>query len=283
MQQHAHCLICGSANLNPLQAYSEAHLARCIDCSFVFCSRIPSNEELAKHYDGYPRATELPALTKKRYHEILERLEQLCSGRRILDVGCGDGHFLEVALERGWKAYGTEFTDDAVRVCRDKGIEMRQGPLSKDMFSEAFDVVTSFEVIEHINNPVAEMKIIYDLLKPGGLFYCTTPNFNSTSRRFLGPKWNVIEYPEHLSYYTPGTLDQLFRNTGLKKTELITSGISVSRFRQSTGSSESGSKDQELRQKAESSLLLGTIKKMLNTILNLSNSGDSLKALYRKD
>ena len=57
---------------------------------------------------------------------------------------------------------------------------------------ESFDIVCSFEVIEHINNPREELSNFNKLLRPGGLVYCTTPNFNAVERYQLGSDWNVL-------------------------------------------------------------------------------------------
>ena len=97
------------------------------------------------------------------------------------------------------------YTD--IEICRKKGISMHKGVLNTENYEEeSFDIITSFEVIEHINNPIPELKNFYKLLRKGGLVYLTTPNFNSLLRYRLKSEYNVICYPEHLSYYTPKTL-----------------------------------------------------------------------------
>ena len=123
-------------------------------------------------------------------------------------VGCGRGWFLDEARKRGWKVYGTEYSEKAIEICEMSGIEMKKGQLNADLFeSESFDIVTSFEVIEHINNPNDDLKEVYKLLRQGGLYYCTTPNFNYAMRYYVKEKYNVIYYPEYLSYYTKKTLN----------------------------------------------------------------------------
>ena len=73
---------------------------------------------------------------------------------RILDVGCGHGFFLEIAKKRGWKVYGSDYADGCVDICTKKGIDMHRGTMTDDAFiPEMFDVITSFEVLEHINTP----------------------------------------------------------------------------------------------------------------------------------
>ena len=103
---------------------------------------------------------------------------------------------------------------------------MKKGSLNQgDFGDDYFDVITSFEVIEHINEPTQDLDCVKSIVRKGGLVYVTTPNFNSISRSILGSRWNVVEYPEHLCYYTPDTLSRLFKNKGFKKLRLtITQG-----------------------------------------------------------
>ncbi len=82
---------------------------------------------------------------------------------------------------------------------------------------ESFDVITSFEVIEHINNPSEELNTFNRLLRKKGLVYVTTPNFNSLLRYRFKAAYDVICYPEHLSYYTKSTIKNYFKNQDFKE------------------------------------------------------------------
>ena len=114
--QHNHCLICSSSNLTILPAYQKDYLVQCMSCKFVFCNRIPTNDELLNHYKKYNRGNELSPITLLRYNELLDKFEQFRQTNNILDIGCGDGYFLEAAKNRGWNVYGTEFTDEAIEI-----------------------------------------------------------------------------------------------------------------------------------------------------------------------
>ena len=93
-----------------------------------------------------------------------------------MDVGCGIGYFFDVAKSRGWEVYGTEYTDSAVTICEGKGITMNAGALNPQNYeAESFDVITSFEVIEHINTPKEEMARIFSLLRKGAIFTSLRP------------------------------------------------------------------------------------------------------------
>ena len=134
-------------------------------------------------------------------------------------------------------------------------------------------MITSFEVIEHINNPKEEIQIFSSILRSGGGVYVTTPNFNSASRLYLKDKWNVIEYPEHLSYYTRKTLSYLFEKNNFKTVEFQTTGISLSRISKSLGnaapSASAVNQDEELRSKTETKFIYKLAKKIINSLLTL--------------
>ena len=289
MPLHDHCLICSAVELENLPGYEKDYLCQCKACNFVFSRRIPTSEELNAHYEGYGRADYLSPITIKRYHELLDKMEKYRKTNRLLDVGCGIGYFLEVAKERGWEVYGTEFTDKAVEICEAKGINMQQGVLDpKHYDAESFDVITSFEVIEHINNPQPELANFHSLLRKGGLVYATTPNFNSLLRYRLKGAYNNICYPEHLSYYTPATLKKVFNSAGFKALSIEATGISITRLRQGTGKTEvtnaisQQSEDEQLRVAMEEKTYLQIAKKLANGILTMLGVGDSLKGWFTK-
>ncbi len=293
MELHTTCPLCTSEKLIKLRAYHEKKgLVRCGNCGFVFMERIPTAAELNDHYSvyAYEHAAEISPVTVKSYQRLLDEFEKFRSTNRILDAGCGQGFFLNEARKRGWEVYGTEYSERAVEICREKGIEMRTGALSENLFDpEFFDVITSFEVIEHINNPLEEIKLIKRFLRPGGLFYCTTPNFNSVMRYYLKENYNVIEYPEHLSYYTKRTLSKLLRGNGFKRIRFLTTGLSISRIQDSgktdkvqKASASEVSKDEMLRLQIERKWWLKLAKSLVNRVLTMTGTGLTLKGYFVK-
>lgn len=286
---HQHCLVCGSGKLKALSGFEKHHLVKCSSCGFVFCKPIPSKEELDKVYEGYGRNDYLSDLTIKAYEKVLDAMERYRKTNRLIDVGCGIGYFLEVAKRRGWEVYGTEFTEEAVQICEAKGVSMHLGVLNPSNYQpESFDVITSFEVIEHINNPREELGHFNRILRKGGLVYCTTPNFNAVERHMLKADWNVLGYPEHLSYYTPSTLKRVFKESGFKAQKVETTGISITRIKKSQGKSQqatisAASDDEKLRNQIAGNPLLGMVKDLINWKLTLLGVGNSLKGWFVKE
>lgn len=283
---HDKCIACNSKRVSMMLHYKRVPLMKCSDCCLVFAAHIPTEKQLADYYEHYGQGHYLSPLTVVRYNQWLNKFEEYRSTSNILDIGCARGYFLDEAKKRGWNVYGTEYSERLVSACRAKGIITRQGGLHPGIFSGVkFDVILSIEVIEHINNPNYEFEIIRNLLRPGGLFYCTTPNFNSLERLWLGEKFNVISWPEHLTYYTSRTLKRTAARHGFAPLKITTTGLSITRIRQSRGKTKQAvvsakSDDEVLRNVAERNFLLGKVKTMMNYLLNLSRTGMSLKGWF---
>ena len=151
-----------------------------------------------------------------------------------------------------------------------------------------FDVVCSFEVIELLVEPGIELDRFKAILRPGGLLYVTTPNFNCLARRLRPREWNVVNYPEHLMYFTPRTIARMAEQHGFRTLWVTTTGISLARWM--TGrrvadaqvKQQSKQRQEDLRARLESRPLLRVAKSMLNGALDLFKVGDSLKAGFQK-
>lgn len=288
------CVICAGTELVALPRFGSAHLVRCASCHLTFAGRRPSDVELAEHYRGYGSAWRDSEITRSRYRELLDSFEPFRKSNRILDMGCGAGYFLEEAAKRGWDAYGSEFGDLPLELSRDRGLTVVPAPLARDAFPPGhFDVVTSFEVVEHLRDPLSEAATLANLVRTGGLFYCTTPNFNALSRHLLGPRWEAIGYPEHLNYFTPRTITSWLRGFGFRQIELATTGLSPGQLlqhlplgaRRQAGAAGVGSSgvpdlDARVRAAAESKRVLQVGKAALNRSLTLLGAGDTLKARF---
>lgn len=290
MDQFKTCLLCGSDRLCAMQGYEKDHLCKCRSCGFVFAQRIPSQKELLDEYAQYARNDSISEITLKRYDELLQKFEKYRRNNAIIDVGAGDGQLISRAKQRRWNAYATEFDDRSVELCRQKGVSVHQGKLDAGNYEDDFfDVICSVEVIEHINNPLEEVRNFHKILRKGGLVYVTTPNLNSVSHKLLKNRWNIFHYPEHLCYYTPRTLEKLFKEAGFKKVWIETTGFSPGRFYQSVGSKQAqgsgpnNQNDEALRSKTETKFFWKLLKRTINGVLTLTKTGDNLKAAFVKE
>lgn len=134
----------------------------------------------------------------------------------LLDAGAGPGIFVSEAVRAGWQAYGLEPAAWAVS----HGREEYQVPMVKGNFKEPlslpmkqFDVVTLFDVIEHVPEPLALLQSAAAVLRPGGLLVLITPRFDSVLAQVLGRHWYCI-FPAHLQYFTSKSLRLILTAAG---------------------------------------------------------------------
>ncbi len=282
------CPVCGSTDHRPVPQRAKDHLVACGRCGMMFTGQEPTTEELVAYYGDYPVHEHISPVTVGRYDELVAAFAPWRHTNRMLDVGCGAGIFLERARIKGWEVHGTEFGQRALAACRSRGIAIIEGPLDPTNYPAAsFDVICSFEVLEHLTDPGTELRRMVSLLRPGGVLYITTPNYRSTGRLLAGPEWNVVNYPGHLNYFTPRTLARLARTCGLRTQHIRTTGISVQRVL------TRGSKDPErrrnasavqedLRTRLERNAFNRTMKRMADGTLALLGIGDTIKARFER-
>lgn len=289
-ESHTSCPICKFEAITTLPRYDRAFLHSCNSCTFIFSKSIPSDQELEAYYSNDYELTEFfSPITAKRYEEILDGFEHLKQTNNLLDVGSGSAFFAEIALQRGWNVYGTELTDKTIQQAEKKGINMSKGKLEDIQFeSDFFDLVVCIEVIEHVSFPKQFVSEIQRTLRKGGAAYISTPNFDSLLRRRLKGQFDVIGYPNHLSYFTAKTLKSLFSAHGFTKKSLVTNGISRTRLKTSTGKSNQAyvsetSDDEILRHRIEKKWYLRGLKSVANWFLNIFRLGDSIKATFIKN
>lgn len=210
----------------------QIEVYRCGRCKTVFLGKYSElyDDGLYAYYSKYFGKEEediYDPLTRISYEQVLRLFESFGGRNNILDVGCGNGGFVKAALQQGYIAEGIELSQPAVDVAQRFGLPVTKVDFfSKSILDSSRDIVTMFEVIEHLPEPVEFLRRAEIVVKPGGLVYLTTPNFDSLDRRVLGAGWNVF-HREHLTYFTIKTLLALIRkNTALDVLHIETRNIS---------------------------------------------------------
>jgi SAM-dependent methyltransferase len=138
------------------------------------------------------------------------------SGRRLLDFGSGFGFFLATAKERNWDAYGIEPLPASSVYARAKfGLNIVTDTLRENTFPEGFfDVITSFQVFEHIPHPYESVKCLARSLKEGGLILIEVPCFDTWTMRLLGPRHRHF-VQDHINFFSYDTLQNLLKKNGI--------------------------------------------------------------------
>lgn len=154
----------------------------------------------------------------------------------VLDVGCGTGAFVAFAVKQGYDAYGIDFDKNSVGIAH-KSTEIKDRILLADtnnvrgLFSgRKFEVITFFEVLEHVEDLHAFLSLISDLLVPGGVIAVYVPLADRWSLRF-NPREPADYPPNHLTRWTVKALKVLMRNTGFKVIKVQESPVSFGFYR----------------------------------------------------
>ena len=149
---------------------------------------------------GIPIMLALPTL-REPIDLTLRYLPKVPKSRvgRVLDVGCGNGDFLEQARAAGWIAEGCDFDPTVAVGVRSRGFAIREGGIEAWADAQGeFDAITFSHVIEHVHDPVATLEQARLLLREGGTIFIDTPNIDSVGHRTFGRSWRGLEPPRHL-------------------------------------------------------------------------------------
>jgi 2-polyprenyl-3-methyl-5-hydroxy-6-metoxy-1,4-benzoquinol methylase len=138
-------------------------------------------------------------------------------GARLLDFGCGSGAFLRRMHDQGWQVLGLDLCRAAVeRVQRELGLSALVGTLPHpDLPPESFDVITMWQSLEHVHQPLEVLEHAYRLLVPGGKLIVAVPNIDSAPFRWFGSAWFGLDLPRHLTHFSAATLRQMLERAGL--------------------------------------------------------------------
>ena len=195
-------------------------IVRCRRCGLVYANPRPSEEEVLKAYHEvvdplYLREEMGRLLTFRRHLGTVENVVGPPQGeRRLLDVGCYTGLFLQAAQESGWEAWGVEPCHWAAEEGSARGLTILEGTLrGACLDAESFDVLTLWDVAEHLLHPRATFAEAWRVLKPGGWIIIQTMNIESWPARLLGPYWPWL-MEMHLYYFSPGVLARLLEQVG---------------------------------------------------------------------
>ncbi len=226
------CGICGRGD--PARAFERFGYAivRCRGCGLTYLDLEPSRDDISSFYSagyftgaedrkGYADYVADRASLRVSFDRKLRKIEAMRRPGTILDIGCAAGFFLEQAAARGWSAYGQEVSAYAAGVARDAlGDRVFCGHLDAiDLPDGSVDVITMWDVIEHLDDPLDVLARMRRLLRDDGLLVLCTGDIESWLARLQGRHSRIYNPPQHLYFYSRTTLPKLLEHAGWRVAE----------------------------------------------------------------
>jgi SAM-dependent methyltransferase len=199
------------------------HLYYCRSCKCHFFDAAQHAVSLKKLYDDislsrgeFPEEFS-PSKKWEKQKKIVEKLSRR-PVESILDVGCRTGDFL-MHFPQGIRREGVELSGHYAEVARKRGLTIYNDQLEKVDFRACYDLVSSFAILEHLEDPLVFLDKLSGILNPSGLLVVLIPAYNCLKRRLYdltGRHWHMYSPPEHLNYYSGYFLDSYLKSKGFR-------------------------------------------------------------------
>lgn len=245
MEMVEYCIICGSTEKYKIFSVQDwlmermdkdYDIVRCAHCGLVFQSPRLSSSELDTHYqfnyepyqvsNNFRNASFFrKILIEKGLNSKVRMATQTKPTGRLLDVGCSDGMFLYyLSKKKEWDGVGVEINSPIAKQAQmEFGLNIVIGTLEEANFADSlFDVVTMWDVLEHLSDPAGALKEIHRILKNEGNLAIRLPNIDSRDAKFFGKYWSGYDSPRHLYIFGPKTIRELLETHGFKIISITT-------------------------------------------------------------
>lgn len=223
----ANCPACAAVPVpiaKPIRGY---RMVRCPDCGLQWWdfSSIDRIALYGPEYfrgangDGYDDYFAEQAGVERTARRRLQRTREILGlgGGRVLDLGCGPGFFLNAARAEGWEVEGVELSESAADYARQTlHLPVVTAEIRPDVVpGSTFDLVTMWDVIEHLPDPLRALRAAAGALRSGGGLVLTTGDVDSVVARLSGERWHLYNLPEHFFFHTERSLRRLIGQAGL--------------------------------------------------------------------
>lgn len=284
--EHRLCPACKKTYARHIGNKNGYEIFVCRLCRTLFTGHVPLEHE-AENYDKYYGESNLsvPDFIVERLKEIVSEFAGYRETNRFLDIGFGAGTMLETAQRLGWEPSGIEVSKPAVDQAVRNGFNVFHGSLREAKYPDHyFDVVTASEILEHLPDPQADLSEIVRILRPGGIFWGTTPSAGGISYKILRLDWSILSPPEHIQIYSKAGAELMLKEAGFEKIRFRTHGLNPSEILNHFKKIASGETDfsrvessYKLNESLTGSQFRKSVKGLFNGVLNMLKIGDSLK------
>lgn len=271
------CPFCKNLKSKVIFKNRKYTLVSCAVCFLAYLAPMPTPTQIRKIYQqdyfknnkdlagGYGDYQQMEKVLAKESKRKIKFIKKYTDKNKLLDIGCGLGTFLKIAKSTGFNIAGNDISSYAQRVVKNElKVPFYPGEVFKaSLPKESFDIVTAWDVFEHIPQVNETFQSVAKTLRPGGFLFLTTPNIKSWDSKVLGKYWyGYKKIPEHLIFFSPESIKKLLKANGFNVIAVKTWGFE---------------RDLEfLSQKI--SLYIPWFKKFAGPLINLLAFGD--KSIY---
>lgn len=218
------CWVCMGGDFRAVCEKEGHQYVQCANCGVVRQYPYPSNEEVARYYENYQshKTSNSIYLSDAGFEPFrrdklftftdLRVPDNGFSGKRICDVGCATGQFLQMMADRGAsRVFGIDASKECIDIGRSRGFECVEGDFLR--ISDVFDVITMWHLVEHLPKPQEFIQHAFDLLSPGGWLLIETPVIGVVSEAF-GANWRYFMPTEHINLFPMDSLVRVCCDAG---------------------------------------------------------------------
>lgn len=232
------CFLCGGIKGVEFLRYKNYFLFECQNCGLVSPNinfklvnekklrDIETNLIYAKSDVLHNYEYRKEKYAKERLNYILEKINIPEREINLLDVGCGTGYFLDYLREKNINYKGLEITDYLVDICEKRKLNVFKSNI-KDEPNEYYNIITLFDVLEHLKNPIETFKILNNKLVPSGYILAYSPNIHSFAFALMQGLQNTLYPFIHIGFFNKKSLDYLSRKTNFKVFSIDYYGLDI--------------------------------------------------------
>lgn len=233
------CPSCGAQSFNTYLTVKDHFLSKetfnldlCDNCQLLFTNPRPTLERIGDYYKSeeyVSHSSTKKGIVNRVYGKVrsytlkkkIALLKELTSGKDLLDIGAGTGHFLAKAKESGYKVLGLEPDEDARKVAlSENGIELKDLSLLHHL-NQKFHAITMWHVLEHVYNLQEDLDKISSLVIQDGILIIAVPNYTSFDAQYYKEYWAAYDVPRHLYHFSPKSIIPLVESKGLKFEKML--------------------------------------------------------------
>jgi 2-polyprenyl-3-methyl-5-hydroxy-6-metoxy-1,4-benzoquinol methylase len=222
------CDLCGRINKKEIYKFEHWTLLQCNRCGLRWGSSNGSTPNVCSIYDrnyfnsenaskiGYKNYLQEEKVKTRSFNYWYRKIERISKKGSCLDIGCAYGYSVKVAKNRGWHSYGIDISEHAVCMAKKENNNIKCVNYFKFNNNIKFDLITAWDVLEHMISPKKFLQKTINNLTGDGLIAITTPIYDFCFAKYYGQNWFEYKWPEHLYYFSRESLIEYFRQLNLE-------------------------------------------------------------------